>query len=182
MTQVTDHTKNAQLTSIIDKLTTTHYYESTIGRLQGRADDTLDPDVLANNEENEGFILRQEMWCDKDVVHFCGPLYSSISSNSFPVPSDIEIAISMTRNKNAVLITQNDPSKNDTFRIILEYLEIVIPRIVIKAEVQHQIESILVKKPIELIYNRLEIRSFLITSGTLSWETESLFLGYDIVS
>ena len=122
------------------------------------------------------------MWCEKDVVHLTGPLYSSISTNSFPIPSDIEIAISMTRNKSSVLITQNDPNKNDTFRIILEYLEIVIPRIVIKVEIQHKIESMLAKKPIELIYNRLEIRSFLITSGTISWETESLFLGYDIVS
>ena len=122
------------------------------------------------------------MWCEKDVVHLTGPLYSSISTNSFPIPSDIEISISMTRNKSSVLITQNDPNKNDTFRIILEYLEIVIPRIVIKVEIQHKIESMLAKKPIELIYNRLEMRSFLITSGTISWETESLFLGYDIVS
>ena len=122
------------------------------------------------------------MWCEKDVVHLTGPLYSSISTNSFPIPSDIEISISMTRNKSSVLITQNDPNKSDIFRLILEYLEIVIPRIVIKVEIQNKIESILAKKPIELIYNRLEIRSFLITSGTISWETESLFLGYDIVS
>ena len=45
----------------------------------------------------------------------------------------------MTRNKDEVLIVQNDPSKSDTFRIVLDYLEIVIPRIVIKAEVQQHI-------------------------------------------
>jgi hypothetical protein len=49
----------------------------------------------------------------------------------------------MTRNKNEVLIVQNDESKNDTFRIELAYLELCVPRIIIKAEVQHHIENIL---------------------------------------
>ena len=123
-----------------------------MGRLGGVADDTSNPDEL--DESNEGFIIRQNMWCNKTVVPMTGPLYSTISTNSFPIPSDIEISISMTRNKSSVLITQNAPGKNDTFRIILDYLEIVIPRIIIKAEIQHKIENILTTKPIELIYNR----------------------------
>lgn len=168
------------MSSIIDKLTSSHYYETTLGRLGGVFDDTSNPDKY--DIQNEGFVLRQNFWCDKETVHLTGPLYSSISNNSFPVPSDIEISISMTRNKDEVLIVQNDDSKSDSFRIVLEYLEIVIPRIVIKAEVQQKIEQILKKKPIELIYNRFETRSFLINPGTISWESESLFLGYDIVS
>ena len=179
---MTNHTKNAQLASIIDKLTTSHYYESTLGRLQGRADDTCDPDNSIDNNDNTGFLMRQSIWCTPDIVHLTGPLYSSISTNIFPIPSDIEISIAMTRNKDSVLITQNDQTKNDLFRITLIYLEIIIPRIIIKSEIQKMIEIQMEKKPIELVYNRLEMRSFLITPGTLSFETESLFLGYDIVS
>ena len=93
-----------------------------------------------------------------------------------------EISIAMPRNKNEVLIVQNDKTKSDTFRIDLMYLEICIPRIIIKAEVQHHIENILKKKPIELLYNRFDLRSFLINSGTISWDSDSLFQGYDIVS
>ena len=179
-TRVTNHAHNAQLTSIIDKLTTSHYYESTIGQLAGVFDDTQNPDIY--NPENDGFKLRQNMWCDKDTVDLTGPLYSTISNNSYPIPSDIEISIAMTRNKNEVLIVQNDNSKNDTFRIELMYLELCVPRIIVKAEVQHHIENILKKKPIELLYNRFELRSFLINSGTISWDSDSLFQGYDIVS
>ena len=83
------------------------------------------------------------MWCEKDSVNWTGPLYSTISNNSYPIPSDIEISIAMTRNKNEVLIVQNDDSKNDTFRIELMYLELCVPRIIVKAEVQHHIENIL---------------------------------------
>ena len=60
----------------------------------------------------------------------------------------------MTRNKNEVLIVQNDTTKSDTFRMQLDYLEIIVPRIVIKAEVQHHIENLLKRKLIELFYNR----------------------------
>ena len=150
--------------------------------MQGRADDTCDPDNPDNNNDNTGFLMRQSMWCTQNIVHLTGPLYSSISTNLFPIPSDIEINISMSRNKDSVLITQNDNSKNDVFRITLVYLEIVIPRIIIKSEIQKMIELQMEKNPIELVYNRLEMRSFLITPGTLSFEKESLFLGYDIVS
>ena len=97
------------------------------------------------NPDNDGFLLRQDFWCDKEIVHLTGPLYSTISNNSYPIPSDIEISISMTRNKNEVLITQSDPTKSDTFRMQLDYLEIIVPRIVIKAEVQHHIENLLKK-------------------------------------
>ena len=88
----------------------------------------------------------------------------------------------MTRNINEVLIVQNYSTKSDTFRIDLVYLEVCIPRNIIKAEVQHHIENILKKTPIELLYNRFELRSFLINSGTISWDSDSLFQGYDIVS
>ena len=54
-TRVTNHAHNAQLTSIIDKLTTSHYYESTIGQLAGVCDDTQNPDIF--NNENAGFVL-----------------------------------------------------------------------------------------------------------------------------
>ena len=58
-----------------------------MGRLGGVADDTSNPDEL--DESNEGFIIRQNMWCNKTVVPMTGPLYSTISTNSFPIPSDI---------------------------------------------------------------------------------------------
>ena len=122
------------------------------------------------------------MWCEKGLVHLTGPLYSTISNNSYPIPSDIEISISMTRNKNEVLIVQNDTNKSDTFRMQLYYLEIIVPRIVIKAEVQHHIENLLTKKPIELFKNRFELRSFVINQNQLTWQSDSLFQGYDIVS
>ena len=122
------------------------------------------------------------MWCEKGLVHLTGPLYSTISNNSYPIPSDIEISISMTRNKNEVLIVQNDTNKSDTFRMQLDYLEIIVPRIVIKAGVQHHIENLLKKTPIELFYNRFELRSFVINQNQLTWQSDSLFQGYDIVS
>ena len=34
-----------------------------MGRLGGVADDTSNPDEL--DESNEGFIIRQNMWCNK---------------------------------------------------------------------------------------------------------------------
>ena len=144
------------------------------------AEDTENHDVF--NVDNDGFVLRQNLWCEKGLVHLTGPLYSTISNNSYPIPSDIEISISMTRNKNEVLIVQNDTNKSDTFRMQLDYLEIIVPRIVIKAEVQHHIENLLKRKPIELFYNRFELRSFVINQNQLTWQSDSLFQGYDIVS
>ena len=49
------------MTSILSKLTTSHYYPSTFGRCAGVADDTNDPDEFSN--ENSGFLYRQKMYC-----------------------------------------------------------------------------------------------------------------------
>merc|ERR1711955_142406 len=123
----------------------------TLGRLSGVADDTVDPDKFSN--ENSGFKLRQMMYCRQDsdikkspeTVHLSGPLYSNVSANPWPIPSEIDIFLSMTRNKNEVLITQNDEDvdnpKSDTFRINLEYIEVIIPRLVIDPAVHDKIEK-----------------------------------------
>ena len=56
----------------------------------------------------------------------------------------------MTRNKDEVLIIQNDNDvdnpKSDVFRINLDYIEVIIPRIVIDPTVHDQIEKELQKK------------------------------------
>ena len=87
----------------------------------------------------------------------------------------------MTRNKDDLLITQTDSQKNDIFRLVLSYIELIIPRIIIDPLLHDKIEEELSKKAIELVYNRIEIRSFVIGPGQLSYETPSLFQGYDIV-
>ena len=187
-TRVTNNRHNSQITSILSKLTTSQYYETTIGRLAGVSDDLTDPDKYSN--DNSGYLWRQNVFCREDddpdteakVVNLRGPLYSNISANPWPLPSEIDIYLSMTRNKNEVLITQTDDNKNDIFRLILTYIEVIIPRIVIDPSIHDKIESQLKNKPIELVYNRLEIRSFVIGPGCLSYETPSLFQGYDIVS
>ena len=189
--RVTNNRHNSQMTSILSKLTTSHYYPSTLGRLSGVADDTTNPDIFSS--ENSGFDLRQDMYCNKDsdsdlssakIVNLRGPLYSNISSNPWPIPSDIDIYLSLTRNKDEVLITQTDSDviKNDIFRITLEYLEVIVPRIIIDPSVHNEIEKELIKKPIEMVYNRLEMRTFVIGPGCLSFDSGSLFQGYDIVS
>ena len=175
------------MTSILSKLTTSHYYANTLGRCAGVSDDTCDPDIYSN--ENIGFLLRQKLYCKNDddvnknanLVHLRGPLYSSVSSNPWPIPSEIDIVLSMTRNKNEVLITQNDDVKNDVFRINLEYIEVVIPRIVIDPNIHSKIEKELEKKSIEMVYNRIDVRSFVIGPGSLNFDSGSLFQGYDIV-
>ena len=189
--RVTNNRHNSQMTSILSKLTTSHYYSSTLGRLSGVADDTKNPDIFS--VENVGVDLRKEMYCIKDsdpdtqsakVLNLRGPLYSNISSNPWPIPSEIDIYLSMTRNKNEVLITQTDSQneiKSDTFRINLEYLEIIVPRLIIDPSIHNAIEKELVKKPIEMVYNRLEMRTFVIGPGCLSFDSGSLFQGYDIV-
>ena len=119
---------------------------------------------------------------ESDIIHLRAPLYSTISSNPWPIPSEIDITISMTRNKDDLLITQTDSQKNDIFRLVLSYIELIIPRIIIDPLLHDKIEEELSKKAIELVYNRIEIRSFVIGPGQLSYETPSLFQGYDIVS
>ena len=187
-TRVTNNRHNSQISSILSKLSSSPFYENTLGRLSGVADDITDPDKYS--EENAGFKLRQEIFCKEnddssimaDIVHLRSPLYSSISSNPWPIPSEIEISISMTRNKNELLITQNDKDKADIFRLSLIYIELVIPRIIIDPILNDKIENELRKKSIELVYNRIEVRSFCIGPGQLSYESPSLFQGYDIVS
>ena len=191
-TRVTNNRHNSQMTSILSKLNTSHYYPSTIGRCSGVADDTIDPDTLSN--ENSGFLLRQKLYCKPNgdsnkkanTVNLRGPLYSSVSSNPWPIPSEIDIFLSMTRNKNEVLITQNDEDpdspKSDVFRINLEYIEVIIPRIVIDPAIHDKIEKELQKKPIEMVYNRIDVRSFVIGPGSLNFDSGPLFQGFDIVS
>ena len=190
--RVTNNRHNSQMTSILSKLTTSHYYPSTFGRCAGVADDTNDPDEFSN--ENSGFLYRQKMYCraNADVkkkankVNLRGPLYSNISSDPWPIPSEVDIFLSMTRNKDEVLIIQNDNDvdnpKSDVFRINLDYIEVIIPRIVIDPTVHDQIEKELQKKPIEMVYNRIDVRSFVIGPGCLSFDTGPLFQGFDIVS
>ena len=191
-TRVTNNRHNSQMTSILSKLTTSHYFPTTLGRLSGVADDTDDPDKFSN--ENSGFKLRQSFYCREDddleksakVVNLRGPLYSNVSGNPWPIPSEIDIYLSLTRNKNEVLITQNDADtsnpKNDTFRINLEYIEVIIPRLVIDPAIHEQIEKHLEKKSIEMVYNRIDLRSFVIGPGTLNFDSGPLFQGFDIVS
>ena len=191
-TRVTNNRHNSQMTSILSKLTTSHYYPITLGRLSGVADDTVDPDIFST--ENTGFKLRQSIYCRQDaeveksakIVHLTGPLYSNVSANPWPIPSEIDIFLSMTRNKNEVLITQNDEDlndpKSDIFRINLEYIEVIIPRIVIDPAIHEKIEKHLEKKSIEMVYNRIDLRSFVIGPGTLNFDSGSLFQGFDIVS
>jgi hypothetical protein len=191
-TRVTTNRHNSQMTSILSKLTTSHYYPSTLGRLSGVADDTVDPDIFSN--ENSGFLYRQQMYCRKNddtikkarTVNLRGPLYSNVSTNPWPIPSEIDIFLSMTRNKNEVLITQTDDDtnnpKSNVFRLNLEYIEVIIPRIVIDPSIHDKIEKELKSKPIEMVYNRIDVRSFVIGPGRLSYDTGPLFQGFDIVS
>lgn len=88
----------------------------------------------------------------------------------------------MTRNTDHLLITQNDPTKNDTFRLRLAYLEVVIPRLEVIAEEQIKFEKIWKQRPIEMIFNRLQVRQFTIPAGSLTFTTDSLFLGEQIVN
>ena len=105
-------------------MTNSHYYSSTIGRLSAAADDTSDPDIYSN--ENAGVKLRQSWFCLEDdsdekkapVVHLSGPLYSTISSNPWPLPSEIDIYVSITRNKNEILVTHTG-GEDILFRIVL---------------------------------------------------------------
>ena len=185
--RVTNNRHNSQVTSILSKLTNSHYYSATLGRLSGVADDSTDPDITSN--ENTGVKLRQNMFCIPDddtenkanLIHLTGPLYSSISSNPWPIPSEIDIYISMTRNKDEVLVSYTG-DQDTIFRITLEYLEVLVPRIIIDPSIHNKIELHLNKKSIKMVYNRLEIRSFVIGPGRLSFDSGSLFQGYDIVS
>jgi hypothetical protein len=169
----------------LSKLTNSHYYSSTLGRLSAAADDSTDPDIFSI--ENAGVKLRQSWFCLDDnssdksapVVHLSGPLYSSISSNPWPLPSEIDIYISVTRNKNEILVTHTG-SEDISFRIVLEYIELTVPRIIIDPVIHSSIEKQWSKKPIELVFNRLETRSFVIGPGRLNYDSGSLFQGYDI--
>lgn len=191
-TRVTNNRHNSQMTSILSKLTTSHYYANTLGTCSGVYDDTVDPDIYST--ENSGFVLRQKVYCKENndsntkanVVNLRGPLYTNVSSNPWPIPSEIDIFLSMTRNKNEVLIVQNDESgearKTDVFRISLDYIEVIIPRIVIDPVIHEKIEKQLNKTPIEMVYNRMDVRSFVIGPGSLNFDSGSLFQGFDIVS
>ena len=46
-----NHAHNAQLSSIIDKLTSSHYYSATFGRLAGVFDDTANPGTYNVNND-----------------------------------------------------------------------------------------------------------------------------------
>ena len=183
--RVTNQRHNSQVTSILSKLTNSHYYSSTIGRLSAAADDTSDPDIYSN--ENAGVKLRQSWFCLEDdsdekkapVVHLSGPLYSTISSNPWPLPSEIDIYVSITRNKNEILVTHTG-GEDILFRIVLEYIELTVPRIIVDPVLQSSIDKQWAKKPIELVYNRLETRSFVLGPGRLNFDSGSLFQGYDI--
>ena len=178
--RVTNQRHNSQVTSILSKLTNSHYYSSTIGRLSAAADDTSDPDL--NTNENSGYKLRQSWFCLGDesvqkkanVIHLSGPLYSSISSNPWPLPSEIDIYISVTRNKNEILVTHTGID-DINFKLTLEYIELIVPRIIIDPVIHASIEKQLDKKPIEMVFNRLETRSFVLGPGRLSFDSGSLF-------
>ena len=83
-------------------MTNSHSFSATLGRLSGVAEDTANPDEYS--EDNSGFKLRQNIYCEKDnseatsakIVHLKGPLASSVSSNPWPIPSEIDIQVRLT--------------------------------------------------------------------------------------
>ena len=67
----------------------------------------------------------------------------------------------MSRNKDEILIT-NLSGIDTVFRVVLTYVELVVPRIILEPKVHNAIEAHMEKHPIEMVYNRLEMRSFVI--------------------
>ena len=137
LNQVQTATNNHNLITgqIRTKFSSLQKSESTIGPLCGLYDDTNDPDSVASNA---GRDLRVAYWCDDTssdtpkvkkttaLLDFC------LKNQSFPIPPNVEILITLTANDNKHLVHVWDPieqAKNVVFRVKLLRLELEFFRI-----------------------------------------------------
>ena len=68
--------------------------------------------------------------------------------------SEIKVTITLHKAADNKIITATKPEDSNTYRIKIEYLELLVKRLILNPNLQLQIDNIWNDKPILMAYNR----------------------------
>ncbi|XP_030831447.1 uncharacterized protein F54H12.2-like [Strongylocentrotus purpuratus] len=156
-------TKDSQLTQQL-------YYKDAAGKM-----DLLNP-LLAGENVNEGLKKRHEFIVDSKVLSMLGPIYGDLFFQERLLLPGVDLKLKLNRSKDAFCLLSSNAEGNYKVKILSAAL--YVRRVKTNPSVMLNHAKMLEKANAKYPLNKVDVRSFTIPAGNMSFNKDNLFLGH----